>query len=71
MNLPAQGAYPYLAPGCAVYFAREWNARHEGMKRVRKVDVIYMKEETRPPGVQRPPVEEVLLISYTPPPEEK
>jgi hypothetical protein len=69
MNLSAHAAYPYLAPGCAAYYAREWNARHDGARRVRKVDVIYMKEETRPPGVERPPVEEILLWSYTPPPE--
>jgi hypothetical protein len=66
MNLAATKAYPNLAPGVAVYYFREWNARHEGEEQLRAVEVIYMQEETRPPGVEPSPVQEILQLRYEP-----
>ncbi len=71
MNLPARNDFPYLLEGCAAYYFQRWNAAHEGPERLRAVEIVYMKEETRPPGEARPPVEEISLYRYPPRPEVK
>jgi hypothetical protein len=57
-------AYPYLLPGYARYLYRDWNSRHEGRKELRAVEIVWWKEETRPPGVKSPPPQRLALIRY-------
>ncbi len=71
MNLTAVSAYPYLPHGFARYFFQKWNASHEGTQQLRSVDIIWMREETRPYGEPRPPVLPTPLYHYEPGAEKK
>jgi hypothetical protein len=71
MNLSAPQVYPYLLGGCAEYYFREWNAAHTGPEQLVAIEIVYMMEETRPPGEERPPVKPITLFRYPPPPPEK
>jgi hypothetical protein len=66
MNLPATAAYPYLPSGFARYYFNEWNATHSGDEQVTAVEVIYMAEESKPPGVAPPPPRSFMLFHYAP-----
>jgi hypothetical protein len=71
MNLSAPRFYPYLGPGFALYYYREWNEAHEGDEQLRAVEIIYMREQTRPPGETPPPVEPIVMVRYQPDEETK
>jgi hypothetical protein len=71
MNLTAPNMYPYLPPGMAVYYFRRWNDAHDGNQQLRSVEIVWMREETRPFGETLPPVLPVTLITYESGPEEK
>jgi hypothetical protein len=58
--------YPYLLPGLANYLNKEWNSQHEGDQQLRAVEIIWWKEETRPPGVEPPPPQRIRLLRYEP-----
>jgi hypothetical protein len=66
MNLPITSSYPHLPEGLAWYYFREWNATHEGAEQLDGIEVVYMREETRPAGQTPPPVQPITLFRYPP-----
>jgi hypothetical protein len=64
MNLSAPRTYPYLGPAFALYYYRHWNETHGPDEQVRAVQIVYMREQTRPPGETPPPVEPIVLVHY-------
>jgi hypothetical protein len=71
MNLSATRFYPYLAPAFALYHYQQWNATHGPDEQLRSAEVVYMREQTRPPGEEPPPVEPIVLVKYQPDGEAK
>ena len=61
---PDSRSYPYLLPGFSRYLYREWNRRHEGPEQLHAVEIVWWKEETRPPGEKRPRPFRVVLVHY-------
>jgi hypothetical protein len=64
MNLTAPHLYPYLPAGMALYYFRHWNATHDGTQQLKSVEIVWMKEETRPYGETPPPIQPLTLITY-------
>jgi hypothetical protein len=71
MNLSAPRYYPYLPPAAAVYYYNHWNETHGPDEQLFAADIVYMREQSRPPGETRPPVEPVLVYRYLPGAEAK
>ena len=45
----------------ARYLCREWNAAHGGADALKTFDIVYMREDTPPPGRLEPPAESVVI----------
>jgi hypothetical protein len=65
---PRSRAYPYLLPGFAHYLYREWNSKHEGKEALVAVELIWWKEESRPPGEEKdkPQPDRIRLLRFEP-----
>ena len=50
-----------LRPHYARYLCREWNGAHAGAETLQTFDIIYMREDTPPPGRPTPLAEPVLV----------
>lgn len=54
----------WLRPHYARYLCRRWNDAHGGGEELRTLDIIYMREDTPPPGEPLRPAEPVVLLRH-------
>ncbi|HEX8502255.1 MAG TPA: HTTM domain-containing protein [Pyrinomonadaceae bacterium] len=53
-----------LRPHYARYLCREWNDSHEGGERLLTFDLVYMREDTPPPGEPARPAEPAVVLRH-------